>query len=84
MSITFKTGKNPSCFLRVLENSLEIQYVSYRLHVAFVFVLMNMMHLIFHWGKADDRNYNYGHPKMADVESGKNLFCRLNCFDNVF
>jgi len=23
-----------------------------------------------HWGKADDRNCNYGHPKMADVESG--------------
>ena len=37
-----------------------------------------------HWGKADDRNCNYGHPKMADVESGKNLFCRLNCFCNVF
>ena len=28
---------------------------------------------IIHWGKADDRNCNYGHPKMADVESGKNL-----------
>jgi hypothetical protein len=27
-----------------------------------------------HWGKADDRNCNYGHPKMADVESGKNFF----------
>ena len=39
---------------------------------------------IIHWGKADDRNCNYGHPKMADVESGKNLFCRLNCFYNVF
>jgi hypothetical protein len=26
----------------------------------------------FHWGKGDDRNCNYGHPKMADVESGKN------------
>ena len=39
---------------------------------------------IVHWGKADDRNCNYGHPKMADVESGKNLFCRLNCFYNVF
>jgi hypothetical protein len=25
-----------------------------------------------YWGKADDRNCNYGHPKMADVESGKN------------
>ena len=24
--------------------------------------------------KADDRNCNYRHPKMADVESGKNLF----------
>ena len=39
---------------------------------------------IIHWGKADDRNCNYGHPKMADVESGKNVFCRLNCFYNVF
>jgi hypothetical protein len=37
-----------------------------------------------HWGKADDRNCNYGQPKMAHVESGKNLFCRLNCFYNVF
>ena len=34
--------------------------------------------------KADDCNCNYGHPKMADVESGKNLFCRSNCFYNVF
>jgi hypothetical protein len=25
---------------------------------------------------------NYGHPKMADVESDKNLFCRLNCILN--
>ena len=39
---------------------------------------------IIHWGKADDHNCNYGHSKMADVESGKNLFCRLNCFYNVF
>jgi hypothetical protein len=37
-----------------------------------------------HWGKADERNCNYGHPKMADVESGKNVFCRLHCFYNVF
>ena len=37
-----------------------------------------------HWGKADDRNCNYGHPKMADMKLGKNLFCRLNCFYNVF
>ena len=37
-----------------------------------------------HWGKADDRNCNYGQPKMAHVESGKNLFCRLNCFYSVF
>ena len=29
-----------------------------------------------HWGKADDRNCNYGHPKMVDVESGKNLCSR--------
>jgi hypothetical protein len=35
-----------------------------------------------HWGKAGDRNCNYGHPKMADVESGNNLFCRLICFYN--
>jgi hypothetical protein len=39
---------------------------------------------IAHWGKAGDRNCNYGYPKMADVESGKNIFCRLNCFYNVF
>ena len=39
---------------------------------------------IIYWGKADDRNCKYGHPKMADVESGKNLFCRINCFCNVF
>jgi hypothetical protein len=37
-----------------------------------------------HWGKADDRNCNYGQPKMLYVESGKNLFCRLNCYYNVF
>jgi hypothetical protein len=37
-----------------------------------------------HWGKADGRNCNYGHPKMADMKLGKNLFCRLNCFYNVF
>ena len=29
---------------------------------------------LLYWGKADDRNCNYGHPKKADVESGKNLF----------
>jgi hypothetical protein len=28
-----------------------------------------------HWDKADDRNCNYGHPKMADMKLGKNLFC---------
>ena len=37
-----------------------------------------------HWGKADDRNCNYGRPKMADMKLSKNLFCRLNCFYNVF
>jgi len=31
----------------------------------------------FHWGKADDRNCNYGHPKLADMKLGKNLCCRL-------
>ena len=40
--------------------------------------------LYIHSGKADDRNCNYGHPKMADMQLGKNLFCRLNCFYNVF
>jgi hypothetical protein len=39
---------------------------------------------LYHYGKADARNCNYGHSKMADVESGKNVFCRLNCFYNVF
>ena len=24
-----------------------------------------------HWGKADDRNCNYGHPKMAEMKLGK-------------
>ena len=37
-----------------------------------------------HRGKADDRYCNYGHPKMADMKLGKNLFCRLHCFYNVF
>ena len=27
---------------------------------------------------------NYGHPKMSDMKLAKNLFCRLNCFYNVF
>jgi hypothetical protein len=40
-----------------------------------------IVHFTIHWGKADDRN---GHPRMVDVESGKNLFCRLSCFYNVF
>ena len=48
------------------------------------FLFFFLQFTIIHWGKADDRNCNYGHPKMADVESGKNLFCRLNCFYNVF
>ena len=38
---------------------------------------------ICHWGKADDRNCNYGHPRMADMKLGKNLFCRLNSFYNA-
>ena len=42
------------------------------------------MFINIHWGKPDDRNCNYGHLKMADVESGKNVFCQLNCFYNVF
>jgi hypothetical protein len=37
-----------------------------------------------HWGKADDCNFNYSHPKMVDMKLGKNLFCQLNCFYNVF
>ena len=34
-----------------------------------------------HWGKADERDC---HSKMADMKLSKNLFCRLNCFYNVF
>ena len=30
--------------------------------------------LTIHWAKAGDCNCNYGHPKMADVESGKIFF----------
>jgi hypothetical protein len=37
-----------------------------------------------HWGKADDCNCNYSHPKMVDMKLGKNLFCQLNCFYSVF
>ena len=45
--------------------------------------MLSTLHM--HWGKADDRNCNsYGHPKMVDMELDKNLFCRLNCFYNVF
>ena len=36
------------------------------------------------WGKADDCNCNYGHPKIVDMKLGENLFCRLNCFYDVF
>jgi hypothetical protein len=54
----------------------------HRFHVNDNFHIQHYVRIltIIHWGKADDRNCNYGHPKMADVESGKNLFCRLNCF----
>ena len=38
----------------------------------FNMLTINKTYLILHWGKADDRNY--GHSKMADVESGKNFF----------
>ena len=55
------------------------QYISYQVHRS-VF----SDHLSYHWGKADDHNCNYSHPKMADVESGKDLFGRLNCFYSVF
>jgi hypothetical protein len=37
-----------------------------------------------YWGKTDDRNCNYGHPKMANMKLGKNLFFRLNFCYNVF
>jgi hypothetical protein len=33
--------------------------------------------MVVHWGKADDRNCNCGHPKMVNVESGKNLSIKL-------
>jgi hypothetical protein len=44
---------------------------------------MFLKYIYIHWGKADDRNCNYGHPKMADMKLGKNLFCQLNCFYNA-
>jgi hypothetical protein len=53
--------------------------MSFEQFFTFQFILDNL-----HWGKADDRNCNYGHPKMADMKLDKNLFCRLNCFYNVF
>jgi hypothetical protein len=61
----------------------------YLIRVNLVFIYQYEMHFcilchLSHWGKADDHNCNYGHPKMAVVESGKNVFCRLNCFYNVF
>ena len=31
--------------------------------------------MVVHWGKADDRNCNYGHPKMVDVECILNGTC---------
>ena len=37
-----------------------------------------------HWGKADHRNCNHGHPKMVDTKPGKNPFRRSNCFHNAF
>jgi hypothetical protein len=65
-----------------LKSSLRMVYDCVTGHHGYVPVCRTP--LIIHWGKADDRNCNYGHPKMADVESGKNLFCRLDCFYNVF
>ena len=37
-----------------------------------------------HWGKVDDRYCNYGHPKMADVESGKNLFLSTRIIQSLY
>ena len=72
----------PTTFLNVFSLILNESFI----HL--IYWIKNMLYSIFfswiHWGKADDRNCIYGHPKMADVESGKNLFCRLNCFYNVF
>ena len=62
------------CFLRILRSWINVFYLRWDLE------WMETFHSQTHWGKADDRNCNYGHPKMADLESGKNLFCRLNCF----
>jgi hypothetical protein len=55
--------------------------VTCKLHVGQV---QNKTDFIIHLDKADDRNCNYGHPKIATMESGKNFFGRLNCFYNVF
>ena len=57
---------------------------SFLVYVVSITMTYSLLYVNVHWGKADDRNCNYGRPKMADVESGKNLFCRLNCFYNVF
>ena len=59
-------------------------------HFSLHLMFLIMFYLLFcscrniHWGRADDRNCNYDHPKMADMKLGKNLFCWLNCFYSVF
>ena len=50
---------------------LSLRLLRPRVHVYIVYI---------HWGKADDRNCNYDHPKMANVESGKNLFLSIKLF----
>ena len=65
----------------------KIPLLQYLLHPDNVMiVLVTMMMTLFTGVKlmSHPSNCNYGHPKMADVESGKNLCCRLNCFYNVF
>ena len=70
-----------SCLAKIF--FVQIWKIFYQIYICIY--LYHFLHGIHdHWGKADDRNCNYGHPKMADVESGKNVFCRLNCFYNVF
>jgi hypothetical protein len=39
---------------------------------------LNIISHILHWGKCDDRNCSYGHPKVEVNESGQNYFHRFD------
>ena len=56
-----------------------VKLEEYAFYICTRVIVINIL-LKFFPTTTDVRNCNYGHPKMADVESGKNVFCRLNCF----